>query len=53
MQGIYLYQRNDDNSSANICKQELIDTRNRLHNIKDKLSSLGKKIKEQPQNKIV
>lgn len=52
VQGIYLYQRNDDNSSANICKQELIDTRNRLHNIKDKLSSLGKKIKEQPQTKL-
>lgn len=47
IQGIYLYQKNGDNSSANICKQELINTRNKLHSIEDKLSHLGKMIREQ------
>lgn len=52
IQGIYLYQNNKDNNSINICKQELIDTKNRLQSNKEKLSELGKKIKDQPQTEL-
>ena len=52
IQGIYLYQQVQDEYSIVICKQELINTAERLHKLEDRLSTLGKIIEDQPQTEL-
>lgn len=51
-QGIYLYEQNGDMESAKICAQELMETRERLHQLDQKLSPLGKLIVDQPTTEL-
>lgn len=46
--GIALYQKAGDRESVNVCRTELLKTKALLEKNKDRLSSLGKKIKDQP-----
>lgn len=46
--GIELYQKNGDQRSAETCARELIALSERLSANKDRLSSLGKRINDQP-----
>ena len=46
--GIRLYGQAGDTNSAKICKQQLVRTADRVLNIEDRLSPLGRKIDEQP-----
>lgn len=52
LNGIGLYTKNGDMESAEICKQELIAVREKLNGLDDRLSNLGKQIKDQPQTKL-
>lgn len=47
--GIYLYEKYDDEYSANVCKKELLLTVQKLSENNEKLSKLGKMIKDQPK----
>ncbi|MBQ0110468.1 MAG: hypothetical protein KBS41_00865, partial [Oscillospiraceae bacterium] len=49
---IALYSRDGDEYSANYCKQELIYTYARLGQLNQKLSYLGKLIKDQPKTEL-
>ena len=48
LRGIPLYAQMGDNSSAELCRQELINAQQRLRSNADRLSPLGKKIQDQP-----
>lgn len=50
--GIYLYEKNGDKYSADICKKELLSIVDRLDNNKEKLSELGKMIHDQPKTEL-
>lgn len=52
LNGIGLYTKNGDMESADICKQELIAVREKLNGLANRLSDLGKMIKDQPQTKL-
>ena len=47
--GIALYTKSGDLQSARICGEELIATKTRLAENEEKLSDLGRKIKDQPK----
>ena len=46
--GINLYSKAGDMGSVEICARELIRLRERLHSLENRMSSLGKMIKDQP-----
>lgn len=50
--GIYLYEKNNDTYSADICKKELIATVKLLEENSQRLSELGKMIKDQPKTRL-
>ena len=52
MNGIYLYQQAGDMESARVCMDELQMVQERLEKAEDKLSNLGRIIKDQPQTEL-
>lgn len=50
--GIYLYTKNNDDYSINVCQQELIKTVNHIQSSYDRLSELGKMIDDQPETQL-
>lgn len=46
--GIGLYKKSGDRSSAEVCEQELIRTYEKVTSLDDRLSKFGRKIKDQP-----
>lgn len=50
--GINLYRQAGDKSSADVCLKELISAADMVHSSRDRLSSLGKKIDDQPKTKL-
>ena len=51
-QGLYLYQEQGDLSSAEVCREELIETRDKVHGLDQRLSDLGRLIVDQPQTEL-
>lgn len=49
---ISIYSRSGDLSSADYCKQELIDTYDNLQSLPSELSKLGKMIKDKPDTEL-
>ena len=49
---IELYKKAGDTASVNICKAELLKTKALLEKNNERLSSLGKKIKDQPKTTL-
>lgn len=52
IQGVRLYTQAGDEYSADICTQQLIKTAERLENLDDRLSDLGRKIDDQPKTEL-
>lgn len=50
--GITLYQKSGDLASVEYCKKELVNTKNILEQNINSLSSLGKKIDDQPESQL-
>lgn len=50
--GISLYEQSGDEASAQICREELISTRKAVEALADRLSLLGRVIKDQPTTKL-
>ncbi len=50
--GIELYKKAGDTASVNICKTELLKTKALLEKNNDRLSNLGKQIKDQPKTTL-
>ena len=50
--GITLYNRAGDTSSAQICLKELKSAAQAVHTAEDRLSTLGAKIKDQPETRL-
>ena len=50
--GYELYNEAGDTASAKVCMDELKSTVAKVHSIENKLSNLGKKIKDQPVNRL-
>ena len=50
--GISVYEKMGDTNSAQVCKKELISTKEKLESNNQKLSRLGSKINEQPVTKL-
>ena len=46
--GISIYEKNGDSASAKVCRQQISQTVNRLHQNEKRLSKLGSMIKDQP-----
>ena len=46
--GYSLYLESNDLNSASVCKEELLKTKERINELEKRLSTLGKKIKDQP-----
>ena len=46
--GIDLYEKNGDTQSADICRQELMEVYQKFLDMPQRLSPLGKRIKDQP-----
>ena len=52
MIGISLYEQNGDKQSADFCKQELLAVSKQLQENTQRLSTLGKMIKDQPETEL-
>lgn len=50
--GINLYQQAGDAESVAVCREELLAVRETVEDLDSRLSSLGKKIKDQPQTEL-
>ncbi|MBR3144664.1 MAG: O-antigen ligase family protein [Clostridia bacterium] len=50
--GIMLYSNANDKTSVKYCQNELVSTVDLLESNRDRLSNLGKKIKDQPKTKL-
>ena len=50
--GYSLYKEAGDMQSAQICKEEIFNTKNRLDNLDERLSERGRKIKDQPVQEL-
>lgn len=47
-----LYEQNGDSESAELCRKELIETKDKLASLNDRLSYWGRIIKDQPQTEL-
>lgn len=52
IQGIYMYEQIGDENSADYCRQELINTKQCLAGLEDRLSDLGRMIDDQPKTDL-
>lgn len=52
IQGSYLYQQIGDSYSFEYCQKELLKTVDKVKNLDDRLSELGKKIADQPNTQL-
>ncbi len=52
IQAATIYEESGDYESADICKEELINTKEKLNQLNDRLSYLGKLIYDQPKTTL-